>query len=210
MQRKIHNQTLFVAALSVYLGLLIVGAPPQVLAQTLTATNQENQSDKSEETNKKFVDFGNKLKALAKGGKLDSFDITIQADAVNKNFLNQQIIIASGDKEFVDLLQELAPAFIESYFGQFSASQIDWSLRGDKTEINSNISFKVASEQKARSVASGLNLYFSMLREAKQNTNEGVIFNETTVTQENDQIFIVTRLPRAGLDAFLKSDEKAN
>jgi hypothetical protein len=33
MTNKLHNRTLFVAALSVYFGLLIVGAPPQILAQ---------------------------------------------------------------------------------------------------------------------------------------------------------------------------------
>ena len=34
--------------------------------------------------------------------------------------------------------------------------------------------------------------------------------NHTVITAENDQVFIVTRLPRAGLDLLLKANEKAN
>ena len=40
MTNKLHNRTLFVAALSVYFGLIIVGAPPQVLAQNQSLGNK--------------------------------------------------------------------------------------------------------------------------------------------------------------------------
>lgn len=206
MQRKIQNKTLFVAALSVYLGLLIVGAPPQVLAQAALATAQENRIDEKKQTNEiLFQGFGAKVKALAAQGKLDSFDITIRAEIRGNSFVNSQQIVAQGDKELAEFLENLA----ESFFKQLPASNFEWTLKGDKTNIDGKISLKFDSVPRAGTFASLLNHLLNTGRQYDAASGHNLL-KEFIVTSENDQVFIITRLPRAALDSLVKADEKAN
>jgi hypothetical protein len=72
MPRKTQNQTIFVAALSVYIGLLIVGAPPQNLAQT--AKSVCNKSDAQDLTNQDFyANVENELLTLLLKNSINKF-----------------------------------------------------------------------------------------------------------------------------------------
>jgi hypothetical protein len=74
MVNKLQNRTLFVAALSVYLGLLIVGAPPQVLAQTaLTQTAKLKVEDDAPNCPKAENEEIVKLLQLAYAAPLETF-----------------------------------------------------------------------------------------------------------------------------------------
>lgn len=210
MQRQIQHQTIFVAALSVYLGLLIVGAPPQVLAQVAAATAQQSQANKSDEAEKELAAFTSKLKELAQSGKLNSFDLTIRTQFENQKVSKSQVIVTQGDKELTSLLQKFAPSIIERYLGQVSPKQVEWILRGDNSDFKSNITLNFESPRRAQMAASGYNSLLAVVRFQRKGKTEAVLLDQVNITPENDQVFIVTRLPRAALDSLLKANEKAN
>ena len=89
----------------------------------------------------------------------------------------------------------------ETYF------QIDFEL--DKTTLSCIAKFKQDSAEQAKQTA---DLYKINLRDwqaDKLNTLESAIYENTKISFENNQVFIITRLPRGSLDELLKQDAKA-
>ncbi len=93
---------------------------------------------------------------------------------------------------------------------EFSVSAVDsrFNIQLDREAFSVNIAVKKQSSQKAygllREIESTIKLY-----SAQGNTDlrQGII-KTTSFRAENDQVFIVTRLPRAGLDSLLAKDAK--
>jgi len=86
--------------------------------------------------------------------------------------------------------------------------EIDFEL--DKTNLFSTAKFKQDSAEQAEQTAAS---YLSSLKEwraNKLNSVESAIYENSEISFENDQVIIVTRLPRGSLNELLKQDAKAN
>lgn len=237
MQTKIHNKTLFVAALSVYLGLLIVGAPPQILAQqskTVVQAKSENTSlcatagaevealfDKAFFV-KAVGDFLADVETLSKIGKFASQSFRLNDEIYIDENGRLRAIHGKGatpnrwlETAFRDFEEKLV-AEIDKDLRLFSFRQ-NYSFNGARQDVKVELtpnnlivqtSFDAISADQARSLA---NLYNSVFGLGACRENERKVFYENTKASfENNQVFIVTRLPRGSLDSLLKADEKAN
>ncbi len=249
MQRKIHNQTLFVAALSVYLGLLIVGAPPQVLAQAaLTTKLEEAKTERLQTKEPDEDDFCVGLNETAQAQlKRDSLKLETISEFINlvqalsleannklpfNNFTldyhyyrdRQSTAIAptqAYSTEGKNLLEVVKPfrLVIEEKGAKFSeffplrcCDRTDFHITAqfNETEVNAKVKFPIGYHELSQSFARSYQSGIEFLRCQKRNLPEAVIYQNAEATSENDQVFIVTRLPRAGLDSLLKANEKAN
>jgi hypothetical protein len=244
MQRKIHNQTLFVAALSVYLGLLIAGAPPQVLAQAALTTKleeakterlQTKEPDEDDfcvglhesaqtqlkkdslklETISEFISLIQAL-SLEANNKLPFEYFTLNyhyfRGGQNTGIVPTQSYSTDGKnllevvKPFRQTLQEKGTKFSE-FFPPRCCDRTNFQITAQfgATEVNAKAKFPIGYQELSQSFARSYHSGLEFLRCQKRNLPEAVIYQNTEATSENDQVFIVTRLPRAGLYALLKA-----
>lgn len=233
MQRKIHNQTLFVAALSVYLGLLIVGAPPQVLAQTLKAQEVLDCGETSEDVRQlRSIQLVEPLQKLAEDlqkliqiHKLDfkyndshyyfSQDfIQTETGTVHSATRSSNRWIDLVFQNFVEEARDSGLAALPDFFtdtkSKIREKHQSFNVVITKSGFEISVSFKKASSDQATAIADNLRQAFFVNGCEETRPQAKQVYENTKVTVENDQIFIVTRLPRAGLDALIKADEKAN
>lgn len=77
------------------------------------------------------------------------------------------------------------------------------NLKIDKIWVNAELIVKKASKQRATELVDNLTRFFN-LRETSNNS-EAVkkVYNYTQVYSENNQVFVVTRLPRASIDSLI-------
>jgi hypothetical protein len=222
-QTKTQNAALFVAALSVCFGLLIVGAPNNILAQAVSTKPVryepvvESAPDDSDEALKSFLD---QVRRLVADGTFDlskPFDVRLESDLVEGKLVNPQISLLRGDDIVFTLTQDLAGALRESnYLFAFRKSaenyvyvnkiRLDFSL--DKSEAVGNFTLDTDSPPTARQIASAFKVMFDFSRRQTAGTPEALIYQNAQINFENNQVFIVTRLPRASLTAILKGDGK--
>jgi hypothetical protein len=93
-------------------------------------------------------------------------------------------------------------------FNGVSAADSRFTFQLDRKDFSVKIAVKKQTPQRAvelaRELESTLKLYSS-----RENTSlrQSVVENTSFLT-DNDQVFVVTRLPRAGLDSLLASDAK--
>jgi hypothetical protein len=241
MTSKLHNRTLFVAALSVYFGLLIVGAPPQVLAQTsktirdserivvqkdfqtLNYVNRKGGASgrtlaeafeqffedvKNDATAKSLLsnaDF--ELRSIA---ARDFFDenspppILLSVNSRNLQKLNEALITCIARNSFHFNLAEDAGELI-----LISVNEVDFSITQNEIVLKTSTIWGAENQHKVAGFANSLqDLYHR--RAVSDSAIKRLIYSNTEVFVNNNQVFVVTRLPRAGLDSLLKADEKAN
>jgi hypothetical protein len=253
MQNKFHNRTLFVAAISVYLGLLIVGAPPQVLAQTQSSqTNSQKSRDgdkfgcpvsemfgKPIEVGNPFeVDLAEKLIAFLNATKVRIEFVTLENPTFSdetfhtkhlffKPYIDKDnsLIEHGMDDESVDWMSAAQAGQIVELddFITNPLSDCPHNEKLNKEVVRSSIEIlldnsgfkcefliKKATPQRAEQLASDLRQAFVSQKLRVTNPFAKSVYENTIVSFENNQVFIVTRLPRAGLDALLKAGEKAN
>lgn len=228
MINKIHNKTFFVAALSVYLGLLIVGAPPQVLAQSFLTKN-DNVISKNHraiaeaelhflQTDFKAVEeYAEIAENLIKISKLitpynfafetrtnPEFEGISVAKILRKPTLFPEKTRSKLDNE----VKKLNVVFPKAY--RFDDVRFLTTFQLDSSGLSLPSKFLQNSHSEAFETSSA---YQASLESLKRNTlNEAklLIYENTRSFAENDQVFIVTRLPRAALRSLFTADEKAN
>lgn len=252
MQRKIHNKTLFVAALSVYLGLLIVGAPPQVLAQQVQKAIKVTQIEDGEvyqSTSKEIADeldksryptiirdFLSDLKGLARMGRYDAdesefnfeFVFAITEDGIqqvtyfdpkNRKYNSSGKWIFLACEESANGLESFEmyhnfDRFFYRYDTEFNRNARHGSalFESNKDGLTIKTTLEKQSPKKSRDLATLYNSTFSFgaIEYKEDLPNTSLIYQNTKALSENNNLIIVTRLPRAGLDSLLKADEKAN
>lgn len=220
MTNKLHNRTLFVAALSVYFGLLIVGAPPQVLAQQSTQTiTQKDQptvilSENGNERSLTYL-FRQLAEILNKtaANKSDAH-FSFASDVINGKLINFQILANEGNSEIIKLLQEITDRFdlkqLASFEGILSVQRVSRDYKVDSTGFAATSSYSFESVSKAKEYAETLESVFAKLKETAKLSKQTSTGNDFSVQRTNNQIFIVTRLPRGSLDSLFKAGEKAN
>lgn len=246
MQRKIHNQTLFVAALTVYLGLALVGAPPQILAQQ--SKSVAVQTDLPEKQNladdkvsseaeallakeffvKSVAEFLKDLETLSKIQKFSPnapFDkpfrfndeiFVDKSDSLRtirgKGSSDSNKWLATAFRKFEEhLIAEFdrnARLFVYRDNLQFEGARQTVKAELDSTALTIQTAFDAVSAEQAANLAETYNQVFA--RGAASENARKAFYENTGASFENNQIFIVTRLPRANLDSLLKANEKAN
>ena len=244
--QKKQNSVLVLATLGVYLGLVLVGATPQVLAQA-AMTRQFNIKDEIEVNDdldkrpdpnidelvsmfdthftnvKHFVDDLRKLYSIEKWDlDWDTFD---SQKSAHQPCPPTGIGLSSNTSSHID--RWLIPAIEQAQFNTddwlsmadclpfTDTAQPNWKvaktsgirLSYDKDDLTYTISVE-------RGAGRGDSLYSALLRALEVfqvDEDDGVskvLLQHTSLTKSGNQVFIVTRLPRAGLDALLASNAK--
>lgn len=191
--RKNYNSILF---LTVYFGLVLVGGSSHVLAHG--ATNQlfdlRNEIEFKEDLDNKPDDSCAKLKT-----EIDEQDIQFIEEYIQKvsSFLKGytpdiegEMLNGVGSTDFSTLREEFEINFFQ--------------LRANKNRFLGKINLKTFETKKATNFALVFNQILDFQRCKSQNFPEKVIYENTKVLSSNNQVFIVTRLPRASIDSFLK------
>jgi len=246
--RKNQNSILVLATLGVYLGLVLVGATPQVLAQAAmtkqfnvkdevevkddldkkpaTSESDDLDADVSAVENLRIAEalqgFILDLKKLEKIGKYDpkadlvfshklwkeGFDST---NTVSKNsdiynpWLETAVgqLISTAENESIRNISDILP----SCDGQ-ECREYRVTVESTANDLSLSFAFTKSTPEAARDAAQRFNEVFISKKAAFRTTAVLPIYENTRVTFENNQVTIVTRLPRAGLDSLLAANAK--
>jgi hypothetical protein len=230
----------------VYLGLVLVGATPQVLAQA-AMTRQFNVKDEveisddvddnptptSEQSDQAFgayfdgiVHF---LADLEKVWRRNDGELAnsgfgtrrVSHSPCNSTDLNVfREFNSPFDKRFVDPLSraKLAATVDLSYLSDClpyleipdstKARKLGVQITCNKKDLRYQVSLDFGSPEKTRHVLEVLQDRLEALRatDTAEDQIQAVLYRHTQLTSVDTQIFIVTRLPRAGLDPLLAID----
>jgi hypothetical protein len=252
MTSKLHNRTLFVAALSVYFGLLIVGAPPLVLAQTAKSSIVEGilKDEKlkkrydEDESFRRAIDCTVIKPRITKKGSAEKLEdnYSIEDFAVILADFSQYSVCMSPENfgVRVEISYTNSPQFLSGAklgylpstknhwlngilvtYGESLGNslphlreagkkyfQIDFAVTPEN--LSSIARFEQSSGEQAQAIADSFQIYLSNAKAANKNNPEAILLENTKISFENNQVLVVTNLPRAGLDSLLKADEKAN
>lgn len=220
MQRKIHNQTLFVAALSVYFGLLIAGAPPHVLAQQIEA--QIKQESVKNINRRPLDDFARELKQQIAAGQINfdnSCSVSVKATLETTGRLsNAKVVNKTGDDALcvaaVKLLTAIDSSGALSYISDAVkfAADATFTLDAANGEFKFTNSLLLDSAHRAKTLVSFFNAAQIIVQSQKSEARAAAqdFLRTTKVAAQEKEFIITTLLPRASLDALLKADEKAN
>ena len=205
--RKNYNSIVFLTTLSVYLGLVLAGgAMPTVLAQAATTRgfdikneivveddldkkpdDDENFSElkgTSDKADSQFIEqYAKTILALVRLSKIDGYEITTNA--------------SFGFEENDELLNQLFPTLRKD----LAINGFNYSL--NKNNFSSRFNLKSRFDNDISPFGYSYVSSLNPLRFESQNKPENVILKNTEITFENNQVFIVTRLPRGSIDALL-------
>lgn len=190
--RKNYNSILF---LTVYLGLVLVGGSAHVFAYAATNSlfDLRNEIEFKEDLDNKPDDSCAKLK-----DSLTEQDIQFIEDYAKlvSNSLKPSSSIQFGllgeidNKDFPSLKKALSVNFFQ--------------LKSNKDGLLSKINFHSAKIKKTTHFTLAFNQVLNFKRSKSQNFPEKVIYENNKVLSSNNQVFIVTRLPRGSIDSLLK------
>lgn len=242
-KRTNQNSILVLATLGVYLGLVFVGATPQVLAQA-AMTREFNVKDEIE------------LKEDLDNKPPENFDISVQNYLEDVEYFLYSLQRLRRDHKFdpagngFDVAQAtLLPCvdanqvgsytaekfvipneFVRPVFTRFSNQLTDgyslqdclpsekfpgievtssrFELKLDTKSFSVEVAVKKASPRRAAELADTLRTTIDRFRQNAPTPVRTQLIDNTAVRAENTQVFVVTRLPRAGLDSLLAVDAK--
>ena len=244
--RKNNNSVIFLATLGVYLGLVLVGATPQVLAQAAMTRSfdvkdeiefKDNLDEKPDDERTPVTDavqgylqdveyfFVNLQRLRSKGGfdlSRDVFDVaqSTMLPCVDSNLAGRYTPIRFTNENPLSrpaLLQfsrsmvfgySLGDCIANNEFNGVSAVDSRYDFKLDTTGFFVEISVKKQSTQNASGLLRELESTLKLYSAGKNDRVKQKIIDSTSFRTENDQVFIVTRLPRAGLDPLIATDAK--
>ena len=214
-----YNRIVFLTTLSVYLGLVLVGGSACSLAHS--ATNKsfdikneiEFKDDLDNNPDKDIPDlFAELLKSIKENAASGSIALPIQKDfhvggnfttslnsgggslGVNVSDQNLSLIIQNAfNRKFKPKALELA-----DYKNGTKAARIN--LDADVTNFSLEVSF---DKSHSNQFAEFLNREFSFSAQTAADNLLRQIYENTKASSENNQVFIITHLPRAAIDEFL-------
>ena len=223
---KNYNSILFITTLSVYFGLVLVGATPSVLAQQAALTQRleikneievEDDLDKNPDEDKilsEYFDSYQLLYSLVKdfseqyADRSGNYEFNCSAfTAENRNYA-VRCTKGTGafSSVFIPQISRIRNVFSSEIAGK--ERQIDVNLLISKSDFSIKTSFQRNPDLQKSVFDNFLNEI--VFHSKVQNLDDRFKFygQETAITSENDQIFIVTNLPRASIDAFLANNAK--
>ena len=226
---KSYNSIVFLTTLSVYLGLVLVGGTPPVLAQSVEkgcfewkdSNSQLNENDRklylaSEFAGKPIQILLARLNELFTKNKFDfEDDFNYKYLKVDTDGEVSQITVlnSEGGISLQNELQQL----VRYFTGWKTGSQLKrFNEKNQKKSYFSEVTFQLSSEELsvkvkteqpkpeyAQKYALDNNSYFQSAIIQEKNKVCDIIYQNTQSFAENNQVFIVTRLPRGSLDALL-------
>lgn len=248
-ERKHHNSILVLATLGVYLGLVLAGATPQILAQKnlndaiafqrnvgLTCPNLNLiNGEKEEEINPFQYELAQRIIELyeatqirleitkagqpellgdysfffehrdyspyinKKGEVVDDFWEGEYSEWASAAHAGQMVELSS---HFLTPLSDCTKPTTEKSLLQSSRLEID------DVELRLEMGVSKASESRAIELSKELRELFEKRRIDSADRAIKSIYESTEVRSEKNRLIIITRLPRAGLDALLAKDVK--
>lgn len=246
-KNKGYNSILFLTTLSVYLGLVLVGAPPSLLAQQAALTQRfeiQNEFESEEDPDKdpgksddlaedieiiknldiagairEFLSDLRKLESIGKFNPRTDWDFSY--DLQRKNFgqsisvnqsewienpwlqtaLDRLISNARADSEHIDSVSANLP----NCDGE-NCQEVRVTIESDAENFTFSLTFKKKTAENAKVAAEAFSQVFLAKKVALTDHGNLLIYENTRISSENDQVFIITRLPRGSLDALVKSE----
>ncbi len=229
---KKYNRIVFLTTLSVYLGLVLVGGTAPVLAHSALTKNfdihneievKDDLDNKPENESCGNLSIADVIKLLAKYDfNLKPIEFSYQLDFQKDQPTQLHFYRTKGEKSLIDslsknvlcdinklnLLEKENPSSSVRIFFSLGSINTLYSYKANKEGISAEISFKFPNIEHAKS--------FAALEQAKAERNRklqnkdladaavlSAIYNNTFIRNENNQVFIVTHLPRAAIDEFL-------
>jgi len=212
--RKNYNSILFLTTLGVYFGLVLVGVTPQILAQTSKKDNEPYKINLLVPSQGYVFTFDlNPILELHRLTSIGSPQIKIEGRLIplQQKFSNWEIINVKGSKEVIEFIDKnfFVPAEVDSPLPRIF-EELFQSVEVSKDDITITHVTTFSDQKKAEQIA---NIHSRMAEYARaHNADKKVAGNyyliNTSARAENNQVFIVTRLPRAGLDSLLAKDAK--
>lgn len=192
--RKTQNSIIALATLGVYLGLLLAGATPQVLAQAKPVAEVS--------INKKpLVDFADDVARKSNSKEVDlnePFSIEYEAFFDNKGRLDlkrSRIVRSDGDPKLVEVARRGIEAVGDSGWFQYVRDLGVEKVTIIASQDNENVSLSIQSEAKtkerARTIVAGLNTMVRIGAEQAKNSNDRLLLQNTKATS-NESIFTIS------------------
>jgi hypothetical protein len=197
---KKHNSIIFLTTLSVYLGLVLVGgASSPVLAQAALTRNfdiqeeieykddldkkpDDEKSDKAFEKKQSLEHYFDILSQFVEKASLSDYrvSINVNCDFCRQNFGNE----FSLKKKY------------------FALENLEYDYGKDRVISKLNLQPETFDAD-SNELVSHLNEKLLSLRSVSKSAFKKLILDNTSVITENNQVFVVTRLPRASIDSLL-------
>lgn len=198
-RNKNYNSIIFLTTLSVYLGLSLLGATPQVLAYAATTRH----FDVLTEIELKD-DLDNKPEE-------ESFnDTSVSRRKADSQFLQQYAEYVSDLLNINDPLN-LPIASEKAFTGYSLATSKEELLKGfaglkvDKDSLlGKPLSKKQFDNHNSTAVLYCYNSSHNLWRSESQIASPDKDYLTQNIHSENNQVFVVTRLPRAAIDSLIK------
>ena len=238
---KNYNRMVFLTTLSVYLGLVLVGATPPVMAHAALTQRIEiqNEIETDDDLDKKpddesidftksidnyFEEVGNFVKDLQKLHNIEKFDLDYDKFEINelgfvpcnvngdpvrhsetsKNIDNRWLEPAITDARYsFEGWHFLSDCLKDTKFKTGVSTSSGLKLIYDKSELKIEISAFKSNPQRAERIAQKFGQALKLYEIDEEETVVKQLQKFTSFKSENNQVFIVTRLPRASIDALL-------
>lgn len=230
---KSYNRIVFLTTLSLYLGLVLVSATPQVLAQTASTIHEYeiNFAKKNKEEKDKPLDDKNLFipQIIHLVTELDSLNKEQIFDWNAKNHfqieglsfcqsdnsptfegsssLDNRKINEVFDNFAIRLGREISKRRAVSKFGDFYSQNISFDFLTEDSNFSIKTTVDNKNPQEFLAFLDELTAYFNKFSSFRNSSKERVVYENTKVTTENDQVFIVTRLPRGSIDSLLAKND---
>lgn len=234
-----NNSIIFLTTLSVYLGLVLVGgAVPSVLAQAATTKNfnVQDEIEVKDDLDKKPKDDVKKIRDIDIAKALIIFIEDLQKlqsigkyNPLSEDTYSKQNIYAIGragsqqppnawvtvaaDELFENLFRKNIDKVIDVGKGegyeQYLKTTCKFKVVLDKSNLELRIEIFKDSLETTGILAENLTRLFQPKFDESDEPSVKSIYEHTKVSSDNNQILIVTRLPRGSLDELLRQDAKA-
>ena len=170
--------------------------------------------------------FINSLRNLSNRQKLDlsrdTFEVTqsTQLPCLPSNkvgsytanaFVNKNESLRPSLESFSKLLTDgysLGDCLPSTRFGSAEATDSRFNFKLDHKAFSVEVTVKKSSPEGARFLAGDLAKTYELLRKDSADTVRQRILETTRFRSENDQVFVITQLPRSALDPLLATDAK--
>lgn len=212
--RKNYNSIVFLTTLSVYLGLVLVGAPAPVLAQQSHKDKKIQNVVSNDIYGTALLELVRQLEKLSKEGKYNQnepINLDYQFRYFEKGKAETAFICAGvkPNENVLKILDETAKnisrylselesvsskrdeVFISPFAVSYSIDQSGLMIKTSRSDKENVGFFRIHFEQEAV---------------ALKDESVAQIYENTKATSENNQVLIVTRLPRGSLDALIAKD----
>lgn len=224
--RKNYNSIVF---LTVYFGLVLVGATPQVLAQAAmtrqfdikTEIEFKDNLDKKPDENDLFaLPIVNLVQELNKFSENKQFDwnakneFQIESLGISEsNDLPSFMGIGSINRSVDQALEKIGIEIARKLFsrktavglGNFYSHVINYKFRIDNKSliINAAVGDTSNYDKNVQPFVNELNNYLAQTISNSKQPKQKIVAKHTTITFKSNQVFLVTRLPRASIDELL-------